>query len=91
MLKLRYVCVRRAPPQNCELYGRGSPGEKPKSGNALAVMASGGGGGQSWGGGNTEDITSLDRLICRRAWDHEEVRQIIVVIIVMMFLCGHYF
>lgn len=53
-------------------------------------MASGGGdgggtgGGQSWGGGNAEDITSLDRLICRRVWDHEEVGRVIVIVIVIV-------
>lgn len=62
------------------MHGRTAAGQINGKGNALAAIAAGngtgagaGGGGGVGLGGRTEDIAELNKLICDRMWDHEQV------------------
>lgn len=70
--------------QENTLHGRAAAGQINGKGNALAAIAAGNGaGGGAVGGagvgvgvglgGRTEDIADLNKLICDRKWDHEQV------------------
>lgn len=64
--------------QDNALYSRSVPGEKNESGNELSslALASGGGGGgvQPLSPGDAEVIVFLNKEICTRVWDHQQVR-----------------
>ena len=66
--------------QDNALYSRSVPGAKNESGNELSSLAlasgggGGGGGGQPLSPGDAEVIVYLNKEICTRVWDHQQVR-----------------